>query len=144
MKKCVDYVFIFPTNIDDEYELDPKVANRISETICKNVEDVTKKFMSNINGEVELTIHICNSEEETFTDFNDYLIDGYLVCNDDIVNTDVAEDVYVEIQKLLAEVRDKINALKIEIPDGVFKITRSDFNSNWLDGSIDDIRDYTE
>lgn len=33
MKKCVDYVFIFPTNIDDEYELDPKVANRISETI---------------------------------------------------------------------------------------------------------------
>lgn len=144
MKKCVDYNFILPTNIDDTYELDPKIADRIAEIIFKNVEDVTKKFVSTINGEVELTIHIDSSDYNPFDEFNDYAIAGHLVCNDDIVNTDVAEDVYVEIQKLLAEVIDKINALKIEIPDGVFKITRSDFNSNWLDGSIDDIRDYTE
>ena len=144
MKKCVDYVFIFPTNIEDEYELDPKVANLISETICKNVEDVTKKLVSNINGEVGLTIHICNSEEETFTNFNDYLIDGYLVCNYDVEDTGIADSVYVEMQKILAEMIDKINALKIEIPDGIFKITGTDLDIDWLDMSMDEIRDYTE
>lgn len=144
MKKCVDYGFILPTNIDDAYELDYKVSTHIADTICKNVKDVTKKMVSTLNGEVELTIHICSSAEETFNEFNDYFIDGYLICNDDVENTGVADSVYVEMQKILADVIDKINALKIEIPDGVFKITRSDLDIDWLDGSIDDIRDYTE
>lgn len=67
-----------------------------------------------------------------------------MVCNYGVENTGVADSIYVEMQKILAEIVDKINALKIEIPDGIFKINGADLDIGWLDMSMDEIRDYTE
>lgn len=149
--KRVNYVFIFPTNLPKD---DPSLFWKLQAGLQNNL-NVEGYKRPEVNMEVEkngmVNISIDTTQIE-ISDYGDFRLYGYLICNDDVEQTGISKEVYDWFEKTIREIVDYIMNMKITIiPPTLsneknfrFKIRLDDLNRNKLEQDIDDIDDYEE
>ena len=149
--KRVDYVFIFPTNLPKE---DPSLFWKLQAGLQNNLNvDGYKRPEVDMevekNGMVNISIDTTQIE---ISDYGDFRLYGYLICNDDVEQTGISQEVYDWFEKTIREIVEYILSKKITIiPPTLsneknfrFKIYLDDLNRDKLEQDIDDIDDYEE
>ena len=149
--KRVDYVFIFPTNLPKE---DPSLFWKLQAGLQNNLNvDGYKRPEVDMevekNGMVNISIDTTQIE---ISDYGDFRLYGYLICNDDVEQTGISQEVYDWFEKTIREIVEYILSKKITIiPPTLsneknfrFKIYLDDLNREKLEQDIDDIDDYEE
>jgi hypothetical protein len=149
--KRVDYVFIFPTNLPKE---DPSLFWKLQAGLQNNLNvDGYKRPEVDMevekNGMVNISIDTTQIE---ISDYGDFRLYGYLICNDDVEQTGISNEVYDWFEKTIREIVEYILSKKITIiPPTLsneknfrFKIYLDDLNRDKLEQDIDDIDDYEE
>lgn len=148
--KRVNYIINMPTNIPEEGDLE--VNAKIQQEINEKIQEYSRpeiEMETSANGKVTISF---DTTEIEINDFGDIEFFFYLICNDDVEQTGISDEIYVWMEKELRAFIDFILKLKIEVgqglhpnPDGdKLTIILADLDANYLDGGIDSIDPYED
>lgn len=148
--KRVNYIINMPTNIPEEGDLE--VNAKIQQEINEKIQDYSRpeiEMETSANGKVTISF---DTTEIDINDFGDIEFFFYLICNDDVKQTGISDEIYVWMEKELRAFIDYISKLKIEVgqglhpnPDGdKLTIILADLDTDYLDGGIDSIEPYED
>ena len=147
--KRVNYIIPLSTNLPEDL---PQVGWSVEELIKKSISDYQTteiEMETSVNDKVNISIDTTDIE---INDFGDCDFFAYLICNDDVEMTGIADEIYEWLQKELISFVEYINKTKpyyTDITKGIDEsvplvIRTDEIDADFLDGCIDEIDDYYE